>query len=59
MFELSTQVLAEEAKQRFIAAQLQGNPKRASQMLDGLGALKENSSSSDFDYWANVYFGGC
>jgi hypothetical protein len=41
MFELSTQVLAEEeAKQRFLAAQLRGDPKRALLMLnelDGLG----------------------
>lgn len=37
MFELSAQVLAEEeAKQRFIAAQLRGNPKRAMQLLDEL-----------------------
>lgn len=40
MFELSTQVLAEEeAKQRFLAAQLPGNPKRALQLLDELDAL--------------------
>lgn len=37
MFELSTQVLAEEeAKQRFLAAQLRGNPERALQLLDEL-----------------------
>lgn len=40
MFELSVQVLAEEeAKQRFMAAQLRGNPKRALQLLDELDAL--------------------
>jgi len=40
MFELSTQALAEEeAKQRFLAAQLRGNPKRAAQLLDELDAL--------------------
>ena len=40
MFELSAQVLAEEeAKQRFIAAQLRGNPKRALQLLDELDSL--------------------
>jgi predicted transcriptional regulator len=40
MFELSVQVVAEEeAKQRFIAAQLRGNPKRAIQLLDELDAL--------------------
>lgn len=40
MFELSTQVLAEEeAKQRFLAAQLRGNPKRAAQLLDELDVL--------------------
>jgi predicted transcriptional regulator len=34
MFELSTQILAEEeVKQRFLAAQLRGNPKRALQLL--------------------------
>lgn len=38
MFELSTQVLAEEAMQRFLAAQLRGNPKRALQLLDELDA---------------------
>jgi Zn-dependent peptidase ImmA (M78 family) len=40
MFELSTQILAEEeAKQRFLAAQLRGNPKRALQLLDELDGL--------------------
>jgi predicted transcriptional regulator len=40
MFELSIQVLAEEdAKQRFMAAQLRGNPKRALQLLDELDEL--------------------
>jgi len=40
MFELSVQVLAEEeSKQRFTAAQLRGNPKRALQLLDELDAL--------------------
>jgi predicted transcriptional regulator len=40
MFELSTQLLAEEeAKQRFLAAQLRGNPKRALQLLDELEGL--------------------
>jgi predicted transcriptional regulator len=40
MFELSVQVLAEDdAKQRFVAAQLRGNPKRALQLLDELGKL--------------------
>ena len=40
MFELSAQVLAEEeAKQRFIAAGLRGNPKRALQLLDELDEL--------------------
>ncbi len=39
MFELSAQVLAEEeAKQRFMAAQLRGDPKRALQLLDELDA---------------------
>ena len=38
MFELSAQVLAEEeAKQRFLAAQLRGNPKKALQLLGELG----------------------
>ncbi len=43
MFELSAQVLAEEeeAKQRFIAAQLRGNPKRALQLLDELDLLEK------------------
>ncbi len=37
MCELSTQVLAEEdAKQRFLAAQLRGNPQKALQMLEDL-----------------------
>jgi predicted transcriptional regulator len=41
IFELSTQVLAEEeAKQRFLAAQLRGNPKRALQLLDELDGLE-------------------
>jgi predicted transcriptional regulator len=40
MFELSTQVLAEEeAKQRFFAAQLRGNPQKALQLLDELDSL--------------------
>ncbi len=40
MFELSTQVLAEEeAKQRFLSAQLRSNPKRALQLLDELDGL--------------------
>ena len=40
MFELSTQALAEEeAKQRFLAAQLRGNPKRALQLLNDLDTL--------------------
>jgi predicted transcriptional regulator len=40
MFELSTQILAEEeAKQRFLAAQLRGNPERALQLLDELDGL--------------------
>jgi len=40
MFELSTQALAEaEAKQRFVAAQLRGNPKQALQLLDELDSL--------------------
>jgi len=40
MFELSIQVLAEEeAKQRFLATQLPGNPKQALQLLDELDAL--------------------
>lgn len=41
MFELSTQVLAEEeAKQRFLAAQLRGNPERALKLLDELDGLE-------------------
>lgn len=40
IFELSARALAEEeAQQRFIAAQLRGNPKRALQMLDELDTL--------------------
>jgi len=40
MFELSAQALAEEeAKQRFLAAQLRGNPKRADQLLNELDVL--------------------
>ena len=40
MFELSRQTLAEEeANQRFLAAQLRGNPKRSLQLLDELGIL--------------------
>lgn len=40
MFELSVQALAEEeAKQRFIAAQIRGSKKRALQMLDELDAI--------------------
>ncbi len=39
-FGLSVQVLAEDdAKQRFVAAQLRGNPKRALQLLDELDEL--------------------
>ena len=41
IFELSTQALAEEeAKQRFMAAQLRGNPNRALQLLDELDDLR-------------------
>lgn len=41
MFELSTQILAEEeAKQHFLAAQLRGNPKQALLLLDGLDTLE-------------------
>jgi predicted transcriptional regulator len=41
MFELSAQALAEEdAKQRFLAAQLRGNSKRAAQLLDELDILR-------------------
>jgi len=37
MIRLSTQALAEEeAKQRFLAAQLRGNSKQAEQLLDAL-----------------------
>lgn len=40
MFELSAQALAkEETKQRFMAAQLRGTPKRAAQLLDELDEL--------------------
>lgn len=40
MFEHSTQVLAgEEAKQRFLAEQLRGNPKRALRLLDEFDGL--------------------
>lgn len=40
MLELSTQVLAEEeAKQRFLAAQLRGSSKQALQLLDALDVL--------------------
>lgn len=40
MFEMSTQVLAEEeAKQYFLAAQIRGNPQQALKLLDGLDAL--------------------
>lgn len=40
MFELSVQALAEEeAKQRFIAAQIRGSKKRALQMLEELIAI--------------------
>jgi predicted transcriptional regulator len=40
IFELSAHALAEEeAKQRFVAAQLRGNPKQALQMLDELDGL--------------------
>lgn len=43
MFELSVQALAEEeAKQRFVAAQLRGNPKRALQLLDELDSMGSN-----------------
>jgi len=41
MIELSSQVLAEEeAKQRFLAAQLRGNPKQALLLLEGLDTLE-------------------
>jgi len=40
MFELSTQALAEEdARQRFLAAQLRGSRERGLKMLDELDAL--------------------
>lgn len=40
MFELSAQALAEdEARQRFLAAQVHGNPKQAMKMLDELDAM--------------------
>ena len=40
MFELSVQALAEdEAKQRFLAAQIRGGKNRALQMLDELDAM--------------------
>jgi predicted transcriptional regulator len=40
MFELSAQALAEdEAKQRFLAAQIRGSRDRALQMLDELDAI--------------------
>ena len=39
IYELSSQALAEEdAKQRFFAAQLRGDPKKALQLLDELDA---------------------
>ena len=39
IYELSSQALAEEdAKQRFFAAQLRGDPKKAMQLLDELDA---------------------
>nr|CAA6805043.1 MAG: Toxin-antitoxin system HicB family antitoxin [uncultured Thiotrichaceae bacterium] len=39
IFELSSQALAEEeTKQRFLAAQLRGDPKKALQLLDELDA---------------------
>lgn len=41
IFELSAQVLAEEeAKQRFLAAQLRGSKERALRMLDELDSMK-------------------
>ena len=44
MFELSAQMLAEEeSRQRFMAAQLRGDPKRALQLLDELDALDSAS----------------
>jgi predicted transcriptional regulator len=40
MYELSTRILVEEeAKQRFLAAQLRGKRKRGLQMLDELDSL--------------------
>ncbi|MEI8573090.1 ribbon-helix-helix protein, CopG family [Methylomonas sp. BW4-1] len=40
MFEFSAQALAEdEARQRFMAAQVRGNPKQALKMLDELDAM--------------------
>jgi len=40
MFELSAQALAEdEAKQRFLAAQIRGSKERALQMLDELDVI--------------------
>ncbi len=40
IFELSAQVLAEEeAKQRFLAAQLRGSKERALRMLDELDSM--------------------
>ena len=42
MYELSTRALVEEeAKQRFLAAQLQGNRKRGLKFLDELDALEK------------------
>ncbi len=47
MFELSTQVLAEEdAKHRFLAAQLRGDPKRAIRLLDELARWGFRKSSA-------------
>lgn len=47
MFELSTQALAEEeARQRFVAAQLRGNRQRGLQMLDELDALEPQKAST-------------
>lgn len=41
IFELSAQVLAEEeAKQRFLAAQLRGSKERALRMLDELDSME-------------------
>lgn len=40
IFELSSQALSEEeSKQRFLAAQLRGDPKQALQLLDELDAM--------------------